>query len=207
MGDASLSLAGTAMAAAEGYASYKRAATNAELENAVKEINNQQVYESMLSTYQSLEVQADQVDEAYIANSIDQQKAEARSRGTAIASSGASGTGGSGLDMQLQEVSTEGSMNTARMQMNRDRQMASIKSQGDDAFNVANQRFNRMPDQKAPSALAAGLNIGMNGFRNTTELFKLRDAYDDNFGVDEGSSFNTEDLYDAPVNQTDTRIA
>lgn len=207
MGDSAMMGAGFGISALEGIASYKNAKNQAEVNNAIKKINNQQVYESMLSTYRSLEIEADQVGEAFIANSIDQQKAEARARGTAIAASGASGTGGSGLDMQLQEASVEGDMNAARMQMNKDRQLASIKSKGDDAVIVANQRLNRMPDQKAPSLLATGLNIGMSGFRNTIALKDMASSWDKNFGSSDGVGFSVESLVDSPVNNSSLRTA
>ena len=206
MGDSATAAAGFGIAAVEGMATYKTAAMNAELANAVQAVNNQQVIESMLSTYKSLEVQADQVDEAFIANSIDQQKAEARARGAAEAASGASGTGGSGLDMQIQEASVEGDMNTARMRMSKDRQKAAIRSQGADAVNVANQRFDRMPKQQAPSLLATGLNVGMSGFRNTIALNSFKDSWDSNFGSDDGVGFSVESLVDSPVTTSDSRF-
>ncbi len=208
MGDsAALSFAGTGIAAAEGIASYRNAKTNAELNNAVRAINNQQVYESMLSTYKSLEVQADQVDEAFIANSIDQQKAEARARGAAEAASGASGTGGTGLEMQIQEASVDGAMNTARMKMNRDRQVDALKSQGVDAVNVANQRIDRMPKQQSPSLLATGLDIGMSGFRNVISLNQFNDAWDSNFGSDNGTGFSVDSLVDSQPFDSGIRTA
>ena len=196
-----------AISAVQGVASYRDAKDQAEMTNAIQAFNNQQVYESMLSTYKSLEIQADQVEEAFIAESIDQQKAEARARGSAEAASGASGTGGSGLDMQIQESSVEGAMNTARMRMNRDRQLASISSQGDDAVNVANKRLDRMPKREAPSIMSAALGAGMNGFRNTTALQGASSSWDKNFGGDAGSGFSVESLVDAPVSNSGLRTA
>lgn len=193
------SLAGFGVSALQGITEYNLAKDQAEMDNAVQSFNNQQVYESLLSTYKSLEIQAEQVGEDFISDSIDQQKAEARARGAAVAASGASGTGGTGLEMQLQEASVEGAMNTARMKMNKERQLSSIASQGKDAVNVANQRLDRMPKRKAPSLLATGLNVGMNGFRNTVALQEASNSWDKNFGDDEGVGFSVESLVDAPV--------
>tara|TARA_R110000851_G_scaffold317339_1_gene480808 strand:+ start:35197 stop:35814 length:618 start_codon:yes stop_codon:yes gene_type:complete len=198
---------GLAVSAVQGIASYQEAKDQAEMDNAIQAINNKQVYESMLSSYKSLEIQADQVEEAFIAESIDQQKAEARARGSAEAASGASGTGGSGLEMQVQEASVEGAMNTARMKMNRDRQLASISSQGEDAVNVANQRLDRMPKKEAPSLISTALNIGMNGFRNTTALQGASNSWDSNFGGDDGSGFSVDSLVDSPVSNSGLRTA
>ena len=207
MGDSAITAVGVGTSVISGVMAYNQAKEDAELANAMKAINNQQVYQSMLSTYQSLEIQADQVDEAYVANSIDQQKAEARARGSAEAAQGASGTGGSGLDMQLQEASVEGSMNTARMRMNRERQMDSIQSQGDDAVNLANQRLDRMPKQQAPSLIATGLNIGMSGFINTVALKQTANSWDNVFGSSDTLGFSTESLVDSNVNATGSQTA
>lgn len=202
-----IAAAGFGISAIQGIRAHNQASADAEVANALQAINNQQVYESMLSTYKSLEVQADQVGEAFISNSIEQQKAQARARGAAEAASGASGTGGSGLDMQIQEASVEGSMNTARMQINKERQLASIKSQGLDAVNVANQRIDRMPKQQSPSLLDTALNIGMSGFRNTVALNSFGDSWTSNFGGGDGVGFSTESLIDSSVNNSGIRVA
>lgn len=202
-----IAAAGFGVSALQGISAHNQASADAELANAVQAINNQQVYESMLSTFKSLEVQADQVGEAFISNSIEQQKAEARARGSAEAASGASGTGGSGLDMQVQEASVEGAMNTARMKMNKERQLESIKSQGVDAVNIANQRIDRMPKQQAPSMLDTALNIGMSGFRNTVALSNFGDAWTENFGKGDGVGFSTESLVDSQVIESESRFA
>jgi hypothetical protein len=199
--------AGFGLSAIQGIAKHKQASADAEIANATKAMNNQQVQETLLSTYQSLEVQADQVGEEFIARSIDQQKMEARTRGKAIAAQGASRTGGTGLDMQMQDADVESNMNTARAQINKERQLDSIASQGKAAVVQANQRFDRMPDQTGPSAFSSLLEVGVSGFRNTLNFQEFGKSWDANFGDDNPSTFNTDDLIDSPIYDDGRRTA
>lgn len=158
---------GFGVSALQAKQAHDQASIDAEIAEAQRIENNEEAQSSMLSSFRSLEDEADQLDENFISNDIDRQKMEAQARGSAVASSGASGQGGSTLDMQLDNISVSSSTNQARNLLNRQREMSQIKSKGDEAVNVANARFNRMPVQKPKFDF---LSMGISGFRNTIEL-------------------------------------
>lgn len=189
---------GFGLSAVQGIAQHKQASAEAELQEAMRNENNKRVQSAMLSSFRSLEDEQDQAGENFIANDIDSQIMEAKARGSALASAGASGVQGSAVDMQVQDIDVAGSINQSRMLLNRQREMNQIRSKGDEAVNVANARFNRMPIQK-PKLDVIG--IGMSGFRNAVALEKLSGSFDSVFGTND-STLDTSTLLDSQVNQS-----
>lgn len=190
---------GFGLSAVQGVTKYNDEKRQAEVNNRVKAVNNQKVQQDLLSTISALETSKNQIDEDFIAKSIDNQRAEAISAGAAKAASGASNTGGTGSQMQQQDIDVNSSINESRSQLNRERQIASIKSKATAAVDRANSRINRMPDQEGPDAFSAVLGAGMSGFRNTLAFDSLGKAYDSNYGKSTDLEFTTDSLYDAPL--------
>lgn len=190
-----MATASMAMSMAQGYGKYKEESRQADLDNRIKQVNNKRVQESMLSSYQSLETSKEQIEEAYIADSIDRQRAEAMSSGASKALSGASGVGGTGEAMRQQDIDVNSNINASRSSLNRERQIDGLRAQGRGVVSQANSQFNRMPDKKV-SATAQLLESGMAGFRNVTAYTGFEKAWDANYGEDDPKTggFNTENL-------------
>lgn len=200
MGAAAL---GFGVSALQGISQHKRDSELAEVQEAQRNVDNQEVQSALLSSFRSLEDEADQLGENFIANDIDRQKMEAKARGAAVANAGASRAGGTTLDMQLDDISVASSINQSRNVMNREREMGHIKSKGAESVNVANARFNRMQVQQPKLDL---LGIGVSGFRNSIALQGASDSFDSVFGAD-SSTLDPSTLVDSPVHDNLLRTA
>lgn len=194
---------GFGLSVAQGIAAHKQASREEELRIALAKENNQAAQSAMLSSFRSLEDEQDQTDENFIANDIDSQIMEAKARGAAEASAGASGVGGSVLEMQLDDITVASDMNHSRRVLNREREMNQIRSKGKEAVNIANARINRMPSQSPKLDI---LGIGVSGFRNAVALNKLSGSLDNVFG-ESIAEIDTSKLVDSTTSFSQNRTA
>lgn len=158
-------IAGGGLALASGYANYKQASAQAEIDEAVRNFNNMEAISALTRTYSNIDDQRKQLAEEAVGASIDAQILTAKSKGAATAAAGASGTGGSAVDMQFDDIEVASARNTARAVMNRERQESQLRNQSMSALHQTQSRIDLMPKQK-PSKWAYALGAGEQGFRN-----------------------------------------
>lgn len=168
-------LEGLGSAGLQGWAKYKQDSVQYEVNEAARINTNKSALEALTTSYRSLEAEAEQIEENKVSNAIDLQKAAAQMRGEALSQSGASGTGGSGTDMVIQDINTEAARNTAKATINRERQLTQLDQGYKQAQATAKSRMNFMPSQK-PSMASALLSTGAAGFRNVSALRPLYKA-------------------------------
>lgn len=156
---------GGGLALAQGYAGYKQASAQAEIDEAVRNFNNAEAIGALTQTYRNIDEQRSDLAEDAVASSIDAQILSAKQKGAVKAEAGASGTGGSAVDMQFNDIEVSSARNTARAVMNRERQERALANQSMSALHQTSSRVNLMPTQR-PDKWVHALGAGANGFRN-----------------------------------------
>ena len=125
------------------------------------EANNQKTIVELTSNIRATEAAADDVQDAYKSQLVDQQIAANQARGAVLANAGASGTGGSAVDMQVDDVTTQTARNLSRLTINKDNQIEAIQMQQRNAITSAEASMQLMPTQ-TPSMFAYSLS-GLSG--------------------------------------------
>lgn len=146
---------------ADGISAYKKAKADNRLKRNLMEANNQKTIVELTSNIRATEAAADDVQAAYKSQLIDQQIAANQARGAVLADAGASGTGGSAVDMQVNDVTTQTARNLSRLTINKDNQIEAIQMQQRNAVTSAEASMQLMPTQ-TPSKFAYSLS-GLSG--------------------------------------------
>lgn len=146
---------------ADGISAYNRAKADNRLKRNLMEANNQKTIVELTSNIRATEAAADDVQDAYKSQLVDQQIAANQARGAVLANAGASGTGGSAVDMQVDDVTTQTARNLSRLTINKDNQIEAIQMQQRNAITSAEASMQLMPTQ-TPSMFAYSLS-GLSG--------------------------------------------
>lgn len=166
---------GFGTAAIAGAKNFKQEQEQALLDEANRDVQNQRLVDSLMSTYRQKEDEADQLRENNISASIDSQIVEAKAKGAIESEAGASGVGGSGTSMQMDDIEVQTDMNSARATLNTQRQLTSLRTEATSAHKQTEQMYDIMPIQQ-PSQLASLMQTGMTGFRNTISLMEMSNS-------------------------------
>lgn len=161
----SATLIGGGLAMAQGYAGYKQASAQAEIDEAVRNYNNGEAISALTQSYRNVDEARTDLSEEAVGASIDSQVLSAKQKGAVSAEAGASGTGGGAVDMQFRDIEVASARNTARAVMNRERQEQQLAYQSMAALNQSKSRINLMPTQ-SPNKWVHALGAGASGFRN-----------------------------------------
>ena len=141
---------------ADSISAYNQAKADNQLKRNLMEANNQKTIVELTSNIRATEAAADDAQAAYKSQLVDQQIAANQARGAVLADAGASGTGGSAIDMQLEDVTQQTARNLSRLTLNKDNQIEAIQMQQRNAIAGAESSMQLMPTQ-TPSKLAYSL--------------------------------------------------
>lgn len=168
-------LAGYGLSAANQFAQYKQASIQRDVNEAVRNINNQRATISLASTYKSLDASKDQVKENSIAIQIDAQKAAAQLRGAVAAQAGAEGVTGGAVDMSMRDVDVEAARASSQATINRERELAALSVERRNAEMQYSSRIDLMPQPKPDPWSYLGSAI-FQGFSTSSQFNKMLDS-------------------------------
>lgn len=185
-----MGVSGAIMGAGSAYSKYQLQKGEAAYEQSAKLYNNKLAQEELVRQNANVMQKMEDSRSIGIESMIENQKAAAQAKGTALAQAGASGTGGGSVDRVMYDINTEAGNNATKIISNHDKQLNAMYTQLESNKAGYLNNVNTTPIME-PSATAAIFDAGKGAITGYQQGSQLQTTWDDF----KGGKTNTQALF------------